>query len=257
LWTYRRIADAANYAPGTYRGDISLINWPQNDYWLAPLLDAPPAEQARHVARAKQLSLSLLYWMQTEAPRPDGGTGWKGLRLRADVVGTTDGLAKAPYIREARRLRAEFTVTERHIGTEARMAATGRSRDEVTAAPFADSVGVGAYRIDLHPTTGGKNYLDLSSLPFQIPLGALLPRRVENLLAAAKNIGTTHLTNGAYRLHPVEWNLGEAAGALAAFCQARKAMPRQVRNNAKLLAEFQQALRRQGFELEWLRVRPL
>jgi len=257
LWTYRRIAAAAQFAPGTYRSDISLINWPQNDYWLGSLVDVPAEEAARHVARAKQLSLSLLYWMQTEAPRPDGGTGWKGLRLRADVVGTSDGLAKAPYIREARRLRAEFTVTEQHIGTEARQALTGKSREEVAAETFADSVGVGAYRIDLHPTTGGKNYLDLSCLPFQIPLGALLPRRVENLLAAAKNLGTTHITNGAYRLHPVEWNIGEAAGALAAFCQARHAAPRQVRNTPKLLAEFQQRLRQQGFELEWPRVRPL
>ncbi len=29
-------------------------------------------------------------------PRPDRGTGWKGLRLRPDIVGTTDGLAKYP-----------------------------------------------------------------------------------------------------------------------------------------------------------------
>jgi len=257
LWTYRRIAAAGQFAPGTYRSDISLINWPQNDYWLGPLVDVPAEEAARHLARAKQLSLSLLYWMQTEAPRSDGGTGWKGLRLRGDVVGTTDGLAKAPYIREARRIRAEFTVLEQHVSTEARMAATGKAREEVTAESFPDSVGVGAYRIDLHPTTGGKNYLDLSCLPFQIPLGALIPRRVENLLAAAKNIGTTHITNGAYRLHPVEWNIGEAAGALAAFCRARKAGPRQVRNTPKLLAEFQQSLRQQGFELEWPRVHPL
>ena len=48
--------------------------------------------------------------MQTEAPRPDGGAGWKGLRLRAGLVGTDDGLAKSPYIREARRIQAEFTV---------------------------------------------------------------------------------------------------------------------------------------------------
>lgn len=257
LWTYRRIAAAAQFAPGAYRSDICLINWPQNDYWLGPLVDVPPEQAARHLARAKQLSLSLLYWMQTEAPRPDGGTGWRGLRLRADVVGSPDGLAKAPYIREARRILAEFTITEQHIGTEARVALTGKSKEEVTAAKFPDSVGVGAYRIDLHPTTGGDNYLDLSSLPFQIPLGALLPRRVENLLPAAKNIGTTHITNGAYRLHPIEWNIGEAVGALAAFCREHKAMPRQVRQTPKLLAAFQQDLRRQGFELEWPGLRPL
>ena len=43
----------------------------------------------------------MLYWMQTEAPRPDGGTGFPGLRLRPDVMGTADGLAQAPYHRES------------------------------------------------------------------------------------------------------------------------------------------------------------
>lgn len=257
LWAYRRIADPANFLPGTYPGGISLVNWPQNDYWLAPLIGVPPGEAETHIKRAKQVSLSLLYWMQTEAPRPDGGTGWKGLRLRPDLVGTVDGLAKHPYIREARRIQAEFTVTENHVGTEARMQSTGKPREEVAAATFTDSVGVGAYRIDLHPSTGGENYIDLSSLPFQIPLGALIPRRVENLLPAAKNIGTTHITNGAYRLHPVEWNIGEAVGHLVAYCLRRKEPPRQVRRDAGRLAEFQAALRNAGVELEWPRTRPL
>ena len=115
-------------------------------------------------------------------------------------------------------------MLEQHVGTEARRKQLGK--DDVTAEPFPDSVGVGSYRIDLHPSTGGVNYIDISSLPFQIPLGALIPRRVENLLPACKNLGTTHITNGCYRLHPVEWAIGEAAGALAAFCQANRISPR-------------------------------
>lgn len=257
LFLYRRIADPANFTAGTYRSGISLINWPQNDYWLGPILGVGADEAARHLARGKQVSLSLLYWMQTEAPRPDGGTGWKGLRLREDVVGTRDGLAKSVYVRESRRIRAEFTVTENHVGTDARQKETGRPREEVTAAPFSDSVGIGAYRIDLHPSTGANNYIDISSLPFQIPLGALIPRRVENLLAANKNLGTTHLTNGCYRLHPVEWNIGEAAGQLVAQCLLTKEPPRQIRKDAKRLAAFQQTLRNRGFELEWPKLRPL
>jgi FAD dependent oxidoreductase len=81
----------------------------------------------RRIAR----SLSLLYWMQTEA-------GWKGLRLRPDIVGTEDGLAKYPYIREPRRIQAEFTALEQHVGTDARMQATGKNKDELTAQPFTD-----------------------------------------------------------------------------------------------------------------------
>ena len=218
-----------NFAPGTYPGGITLVNWPQNDYLLGNFVDVDDAEKSRHLDGALSLSRSLFYWLQTEAPRPDGGEGWPGLRLRGDLTGTRHGFAKRPYIREARRIRAEFTVLEQHVGLEARMAETGLPQGEVTATSFPDSVGIGSYRIDLHPSTGGDNYIDIGSLPFEIPLGALLPVRMENLLPAAKNIGTTHITNGCYRLHPVEWNIGEAAGQLAAFCMHGKHAPRQVR----------------------------
>jgi hypothetical protein len=225
------------------------VNWPQNDYWLGNICDVNETEAARHLRRARQLSLSLLYWMQTEAPRPDGGQGWRGLRLRDDVVDTEDGLAKYPYIREARRIQAEFTVLEQHVGTEA--------RGKPTAEEFADSVGVGSYRIDLHPSSGGDNYIDVSSLPFQIPLGALIPKRVENLLPACKNLGVTHITNGCYRLHPVEWNIGESAGLLAAEALRLRTTPRAIRNTATLLREFQARIQAQGVEIAWPKLRPL
>jgi len=257
LWLYRRILDRGNLIEGACDSDICLVNWPMNDYWLGNLVGVNEAEAEAHVARAKQLSLSLLYYLQTEAPRPDGGAGWKGLRLRPDVVGTEDGLAKRPYIRESRRIRAEFTVTEWHVGTEARRELTGLPREEVEAERFVDSVGVGSYRIDLHPSTGGDNYIDVSSLPFQIPLGALIPVRLENLLPACKNLGVTHITNGCYRLHPVEWNIGEAGGMLAAYCLAHGLLPRAVRNDAAHLEAFQKFLRAQGIETEWPRVYPL
>src|SRR2546430_3371994 len=94
LWLYRRIADRRNFTAGAYASDISLVNWPQNDYWLGNICEVSEDEAARNVRRARQLSLSLLYWLQTEVPRRDGGRGWPGLRLRPDVVGTEDGLAK-------------------------------------------------------------------------------------------------------------------------------------------------------------------
>ncbi len=244
FWTYRRIADRDLFEPGFYPGDITIVNWPQNDYAFGQICEVSPGEAAKHRERGKQLSLSLLYWLQTEAPRPDGGTGWKGLRLRPDVVDTEDGLAKHAYIREGRRIQAEFTVLEQHITTEARMQETGLSKAEVRATPFADSVGIGSYWMDLHITTRGDSSKFGSTLPFQIPLGSLLPQRVENLLPACKNLGVTHLTNGAYRLHPIEWNIGEAVGALAAFCTARKRLPREVRAQPALLAEFQTLLRK-------------
>jgi hypothetical protein len=251
LWRYRRIVNAANFQPGTYAGDLTTVNWPQNDYMLGNLVGVDDVERKRHIARAKQLSLSLLYWLQTEAPRPGGGAGWRELRLRADVLGTEDGLSKYPYVRESRRIKAVTTIVEQHCGAAARAAATGVTEEQAVAEQYHDSVGVGSYRIDLHPTSAGDNYIDIASLPFQIPLGALLPVRMQNLLPACKNIGTTHLTNGCYRLHPVEWNIGEAAGALVAFCVPRRTRPHAVRESRPMLAEFQARLHAQGVETSW------
>jgi hypothetical protein len=238
LWTYRRILHRENFADGAYDSDITLVNYPQIDYFLEDLSNASSYEEKqRMINEAKQLSLSFFYYLQTEK-------GFSGLKLRGDISGTTDGLAKLPYVRESRRIKAEFTILEQHVSAACRL-------NQTHAEKFADSVGIGFYRIDLHPSVGGDNYVDVEALPFQIPLGALLPQRVENLLAACKNIGTTHITNGCYRLHPVEWNIGEAAGSLAAFCIANNLTARAVRNERKKMAEFQNSLVKNGVELEW------
>jgi hypothetical protein len=247
LWTYRRILDRSLFTPGSFPSDLCTVNWPQTDYLRGDLCTGSDEDRQLHLAEARQQSLSLVYWLQTEAPRPDGGTGWPGLRLRGDLTGGRPadlGLAMMPYIRESRRISAELTIVEQHVSAACR---PGRK----LAASFHDTVGVGCYRIDLHPTCGGDNYLDVESLPFQIPLGALIPVRMENLLPAAKNIGTTHITNGCYRVHPVEWNIGEAAGTLAAFCLRHGHTPREVRNTFGLLEELQRDLVKGGVELAW------
>jgi hypothetical protein len=250
LWNYRRIINRNNFTPGFYPGDISLVNWPQNDYMLGNIVDVSRKEFDTHVNLAKQLSLSLLYWLQTEAPRPDGGKGWPGLRLRKDIMGTADGLAKYPYVRESRRIKALFTITEAHVGKE-QSAANRAPKCNGGAVAFDDSVGIGYYHIDLHPSSNGDNYIDFPSVPFQIPLGALIPVVTENLLPACKNIGTTHITNGCYRLHPVEWSIGEAVGCLAAFVRQKGLKPRDVWENKSILREFQEFIRSQGIETDW------
>ena len=251
LWLYRRIIDRTNFQPGTYPSDITLVNWPQNDYMLGNITDVSDDVREANSYKAKQLSLSLLYWLQTEPPRPDGRQGWKGLRLRKDLFDTSDGLAKYPYIRESRRIKAELTIKEQDL-TLAERQKVSKTRDkQVLATPFNDTVGIGYYHLDLHPSTGGDNYIDMASVPFQIPLGAMIPIRMENLIPGCKNIGTTHISNGCYRLHPVEWSIGEVAGHLCSFALKRQISPRDIRNIGKYLQDFQRLLVNNGIELEW------
>lgn len=243
LWGFRRILARRLFQDSAFDSDICVANWPLNDYWLKPVIgvDAPTRRQA--LQEARELSLSVLYWLQTEAPRPDGGHGFPGLRPRPDITGAPYGLAKAPYIRESRRILARQTVTENDVSADV-LGADGLIRRE-------HSVGVGSYRIDLHPSTSGANYIDIPSVPFEIPLGALIPRRATNLLPASKNAGTTHVSNGCFRLHPVEWNIGEAAGELATFCLDTAAAPGDVDEQESRFAHFARRLDDAGVERHW------
>ena len=182
---------------------------------------SPPADAERHVARAKQLSLSLLYWLQTECPRPDGKTGWKGLRLRPDLVGTDDGLAKAPYIRESRRIEAEFTVLEQHVGTEARRSksrqAPGRSRPSRSPTASASAAtGSTCTRAPAATTTSTSARCRSRSRS-----GRLIPRRVENLLPACKNLG--HDPHHQRLLPPASRRVGHRRGRRRAGGVLRRA----------------------------------
>jgi len=244
MWTFRRVLARETFDDDWPGNEVTIMNWASHDYWDTPLVGYDGALQEGW-AGSRSLALSLIHWLQTEAPRADGGLGYPELTPRGDLVGTDDGLAREPYIRESRRIRALFTVTEGHIGEDMRGTGAG---SEI----FDDSVGIGCYRIDLHPSTGQRTYIDVGCFPFQIPLGALIPAGGGNLLPANKNIGTTHITNGAYRLHPVEWSIGEAVGALAAFCRREGGEPVDVWSDPRRRADYQSLLTdRLGVRLAW------
>lgn len=244
-WHYRRLLYREHFEPGFLASDVTVINWPQNDYWARPLVGVSREERQQALDEAKAVTRALLYWLQTDAPREDGGIGYPGLRLRPGISGTLDGFAKHVYVRESRRIRALATLTEAHVGVEQR-GRIGR------AERFEDSVGVGYYRIDLHSTPLELLYIDVPCYPFQFPLGCLIPQRVDNLLPGAKNAGVTHVTNGATRMHPSEWMIGEAAGALAAFVLQKQTVPRAVHASPTMRADFQALLtHRLGVDLAW------
>lgn len=240
FWTYRRALDARNFADPRVPNDVSIINWSANDFRGGSPLDLLPDARAELYRRARLLSLGFLYWLQTEAPRDDGGTGYPELAPRPDVMGSADGLSQVPYIREGRRLRALVTVFEQDIAASTNPAVRAALRD--------DTAGIGFYPIDLHGC--GVETVSVPTKPFQIPLGSLIPVGTRNLLAA-KNIGVTHVANGAYRLHPVEWAIGEAAGALAYYSLHTNETPQAIHAKPALARRFQLLLLTLGVPLYW------
>ncbi len=243
VWRYRRLVEAAQF-PGSYDNDVTIFNWPGNDYRDVPLVDQTPERLASALQDAKRVSLGFAYWLQTEVNNPDGRAGFPNILLRPDVMGSDDGLAKYPYIRECRRIKAVTTVVEQDVAVA--------HQPGPRSAHFDDSVGVGWYPIDIHQVSEDEVGTSTRTKPFQIPLGSLIPVRLDNLIAANKNIATTHITNGCFRLHPVEWNVGESAGALAAFALETGTTPRAVHAAPKMVRALQRDLLEDGVPLAWL-----
>ena len=151
--------------------------------------------------------------------------------------------------REYRRLHADLTGIE---GLD--VLAGTLSPDDVQRRPratmYPDSVGIGHYNIDFHPCyleypvekpgnieRPGERQAHTPSYPFQIPLRAMIPQRIDNLLVVGKSIATSHISAAAYRVHSFEWSSGAAAGITAAEALKNYYLPYELVNQIPVTAD--------------------
>ncbi|MGP0129598.1 MAG: FAD-dependent oxidoreductase [cyanobacterium endosymbiont of Rhopalodia musculus] len=106
---------------------------------------------------------------------------------------------------------------------------------------YPDSVGIGHYAIDFHPCMTefpaekpknterkGERQGAGQAYPFQVPLRAMIPQKLDNLLVTGKSIAVSHIAAAAYRVHSFEWSSGAAAGTIAAFALNQQTLPYQM-----------------------------
>ncbi len=114
-----------------------------------------------------------------------------------------------------------------------------KSRSRATIYP--DAVGIGHYAIDFHPCMKnsppeapgntereGTRKGQGQAYPFQIPLRAMIPQKIDNMLVAGKSIAVSHTAAAAYRVHSFEWSAGAAAGITAAFSLENGIIPYEL-----------------------------
>ena len=114
-----------------------------------------------------------------------------------------------------------------------------KSRSRATIYP--DSVGIGHYAIDFHPCMTnsppeapgntereGTRKGQGQAYPFQIPLRAMIPQKIDNMLVAGKSIAVSHTAAAAYRVHSFEWSAGAAAGVTATFSLEKRIFPYEL-----------------------------
>ncbi len=114
-------------------------------------------------------------------------------------------------------------------------------KQRTRASIYPDSVGIGHYAIDFHPCMNqsppekagntereGERKGAGQAYPFQIPLRAMIPQKIDNLIVTGKSIATSHIAAAAYRVHSFEWSSGAAAGITADFGLDEEIMPYQL-----------------------------
>ena len=106
---------------------------------------------------------------------------------------------------------------------------------------YPDSVGIGHYAIDFHPCMTespaekagntereGERRGAGQAYPFQIPLRAMIPQKIDNLVVTGKSIATSHIAAAAYRVHSFEWSSGAAAGMITSYALDNDIMPYEL-----------------------------
>ena len=229
------------------RTEVNLAN----DYPATLGYIEDPAIRTQTACGAKLRTLQFIYYLQHDL----GHKNWSiandegydsGFNVHGDHCALLRGFDQfekyfpvEPYTRESRRLVGVATLTGGDIRRD-------RAKGGVVAKVFPDSIAVGYFQIDVghHCSTAADMEPSLdkpgdlvgfgSQRPFEIPMRALIPVRVDGLLAAEKNISVSRIAESAIREQPIAFAVGQAAGALAALSvkehiPVRRVAPDRVR----------------------------
>jgi hypothetical protein len=186
----------------------------------------------------------LLYFMGNDPSVPaDVQAEVKRWGLARDEFTDTVGWPHQLYVREARRMRGEYVMTQHDLQTR-------RTKY--------DSIGMGGYNMDVRevqwvahtvyrfpiPTEEVlmEGYITVPVEPYEIPYRSLLPRidEAENLLVTSC-VSASHMAYSSVRMEPQYMIMGHAAGLASAAAAASSVPVHKVD-----LARLQGRLREQG-----------
>ncbi|MEE3719322.1 FAD-dependent oxidoreductase [Tumidithrix elongata RA019] len=130
-------------------------------------------------------------------------------------------------------------------GLESVVAVRGASIEQISrrtrSSIYPDAVGISQYAIDFHPCMtlsppeakgnterAGVRQAHGMAFPAQIPLRAMIPQKIDNLIVASKSIAVSNIAAAAYRVHSFEWSVGAAAGTTVSFALEKGIPPFQL-----------------------------
>ncbi|MEL6382728.1 MAG: FAD-dependent oxidoreductase [Cyanobacteria bacterium J06626_18] len=278
MFNYRRIVSRATGPSAISQstpGELTMVNWTRGNDWNImddPLIMDPETleQSGQHQNWIGGLSLQALkngennallfadWLMETKATPNLPLTFLSGVGA---PMGTRSGLSMVPYIREGRRI-----IGRPAYGQDKFMLREADLRVDMTGGRdfYGSAIALSHYDIDIHgcryrnwQTSHEANRASVNERlvrPLQVPLEALIPVGVDNLLIGGKSIAASHIVNAMTRVHQSEWGIGAAAGATAGWLlrpgQPANLTPAQILVTGRM-ADLQAYLIEQELRFDW------
>ncbi|MEX2169892.1 MAG: FAD-dependent oxidoreductase [Pirellulales bacterium] len=196
--------------------------------------------------RHRELTLGLLYFLQNDSAVPISHREIaNGYHLPLDEFADNGHFPFQLYVREARRLKGCYTLTEQDV--------TWASQPDEPRR-HADAVAVGEFPIDSFPVRKRQHadsrtlegylcMLDRVTRPYQIPYRVMIPETIDGLIVPVA-ASASHVAFSSIRMEPTWMALGHAAGVAAHLAIEHHFLPREVPADKlqKLLRETGQVL---------------
>lgn len=185
---------------------------PEENY---PWPTADWAWRDRFAQRLREYTLGLLYFAQNDESLPkDFREKASRYGLAKDEYSDNGNFPRQVYVREGRRIEGEHLFT---------------AHDSIPVKPgerpplHAGSITASHYAIDSHAVRKREpnrvhldGFLSHPTLPYTVPYGVIVPKKVEQLLTPVP-VSATHLGFGTLRMEPCWMAMGQAAGVSAAI----------------------------------------
>jgi len=174
-------------------------------------------EREKISKKLRELTLGLIFFVQNDPEIPvEQRELARGYHLPLDEFTDNGHFPWQLYIREARRLKGQYTLTENDVRLKG-----DESKNRNTV--FYDSIITGEFPIDSFPVPkepspdrkvleGYIGLLDVS--PYQVPFRIMVPEKIKGLIVPVA-ASTSHVAFSTVRMEPLWMGIGQVAGIAA------------------------------------------
>ena len=180
-------------------------------------------EREKLFTRHRELALGLLYFVQNDPEVPEEHRKMaRQYHLPLDEFTDNGHFPWQLYVREARRLKGCYVLTENDVGL-----LHSAKRNKV----FYDSIISGEFSIDSFPVSKEpsadkkvlEGYIGMLEIdPYQVPYRIMFCEEMDNLIVPVA-ASTTHIAYSTIRMEPLWMGIGQAAGTAAHLASEMKA----------------------------------